>query len=719
MSTRRLCAVYEGLCFPRFAPFSRVACFQLVAVSNWKEVVRLLHRRLARTLSKNARLLAHKDRLEANLLRTELELEETVALVSSLLAGRGAVVHKDESLYGGAAAARANGGQHHHVFLDRRPDVANTSSRTGSSTSCHGVTPTFGVLANGVDSDHDQSSLDGSTSSTGSSTSQHGTDPAAEVPAGGGDLYHHRQGFRDGAPVKTHSLCDTDSTGDTLAGSPAALSPVAEGSEEVLGSGKSETSWTGLRAEDVTSLAAFKALVTDHETSRARLERDRVEHTANARTARSTAHPARSTAAASAPEIERSAPSKSPTMASTAPYDAESSRDDEPAFLRSGSASGCASWESASGSARVATSPIQGGPGIEMSYCLPATAKNPPFCRLGPAYTQSSTTAGRKGISGKGEHRSSLAVVAPGDRCDTEAGGDEATRTEGARAVGTRSRIIGRPPAPTTFAVRYPASSTGADGFDMLGGCPPATRRAARAFAAAAAVASACPAGDRRLRPAHTERSRREGPAAAPTTGTREELDLTRRAIRKDMSDRLSAVTIEHIAAVAAVARSSAPTAARTARSRKRQERPLPGRQGRTRPLPTLRMNAGNSSVRDFPDRFSASHGVSIRVGTQGSAASIVAVAERAGEIRVATSNGVGRVVCRRYENLLDGNVYLRTLLAAWVMRVPALKSVRSIRLLISCRSVFACGYDLSTSYRRTLTAPCASWKNYLADPPH
>lgn len=629
-------------------------------MSNWKKVVRLLHCCLTRTLSENTKLQAQKGRLEADLLRTELELEETMALVSSLLAGQGPVLHVDQNIDGSTAAANVDDRQPHHVSSDPQASL-DDASRAGSSTNHPGAKPKADVQvpANGDGFDDDQGSLAVNTSSTGSSTHHQGGKPAVGVPANGSDFDRY-QGSVNGPPVKTYSAGSTRSAGGTLGGSPVVLSPVREGSEENLGSGQSETSWSALDSEDVASLATFKAFVTKHEASQALQKRDRVERTA------ATGRLTRSTAATTAPNMDRSTPpSRSPTMVRTAPRDAESSGDEDLSLRCSGSGSGRASYGSLSGSPRAPTPPAPAGPGIEMSYCLPGTAKNPLSARQQSTDTRSSWKPERNGLPGKRVHESGLAVEAPGAR-STKPVGDEAKPAVRVGPVGLRAEIRHQS-ASATFAVGNPASSTATQGSDLLRGYPLAMRRATRAFDAAAAL----PAERCYPRRDFTARSQREELKAGPqTTATLQELDRTRRAIKKDRSDRLTAVAIEHLAAVAAVAQSSGSTAASKSRSRERQAacfdtdgrsaRPLFGRQGARRPPSNLSFDAGYRMA-CFIDRFSAGHGGSIGGDTEGSAASTTVFAERGSrKKRVLKPSGVGRLASTRYDCGLGFDVKFR-----------------------------------------------------------
>lgn len=193
------------VCFPRRCP---VLHCQGVSVSNWKKVVHLVHHYLTRTLSENADLLAQRDRLAADLLRTELELEETAALVSSLLAGQGPVVYSNETINGSSTAAtNLTVRQPHHASWDLQ-DSLDDDSNAGSST-IH------------------QRSLDGNTgSSADSSTNHQGPKPAAGVPDDGGDL-DPVLGSLDGLPAEeTGSNGSSDRIGDTLTDSPVVLSRV-------------------------------------------------------------------------------------------------------------------------------------------------------------------------------------------------------------------------------------------------------------------------------------------------------------------------------------------------------------------------------------------------------------------------------------------------------------------------------------------------------------
>lgn len=581
--------------------------------------MRLLHRCLTRTLSNNDELLAHKVRLETNLLRTELELEETTALVSSLLAGQSPAVNTDENIDGStaavAAAASTNDPQTHRVSWDRRSSLDNSGS-TGSSTEHQGARPTAGVPVNGNDCDHGESSL-------------------------------------DGPPVKIYSSGSSSGSSGNLASNPAVLSAVAEGSAEGnRGSGESEASWSSL--QDVAGLATFKALVAKHEASQARPDRGRDGRIAPSRLACSAA-------AASAPNVDRSSPSKPSTMVGTALRDAESSGG-ELALRRFGStSSGSSACGSFSGSPRIITSAAPAAAlGIEMSYTLPATAKNPPSGRGRSADTRSTTAPVRKGLPEERGLQPRNAAVVPAARSMKPVGHEaKPAETGDARARTCRQSV------PATLTGRDLVSSTGAPhGLGLLRGYPPATRWAARTFAAAAP----CPAtGCYSQRRVHAARGRRKPAVMGPkTTPTLEELDRTRRAIKKDMSDRLSAVTTEHMAATAAVARSSVSTAACKARNHRRQAirgadilSALPllggvGRQGARRPLSSLQINAGER-MRDFLDRFPTSHGRgSMGAGMQGSASTTV-VAERGRKIRVAMPSGLVRVASTtRYDSCLD-----------------------------------------------------------------
>lgn len=621
--------------------------------------MRLLHRCLTRTLSEKAELLAQKDQLEADLLRTELEVEETSALVSSLLAGQGPVVTASENVDGSTTEADGNDLHPCHASLGCQASVDDASS-TGSSTNQHGAKPEVGPPAIRDDFDHGPSSLDVNTSNTGSSTNRQGVRPVVGVLSTGGD-FDHGQGFPDGPRVEVCSSGTTnDSTGDALVGSPVVLSPVTEVSKESLGSDESATSGSALRAEDVASLATFKALVTKHEASRALQERDRVDRTARGRLARSAA-------VSSKPTVDRSAPSsKSPTTVVAAPGDAESSGSDDGLSLRcSGSASVGASFGSSPESPPVATPPAPAAVGIEMSYCLPRTATKPRSGLQRSADTRFfrfSSTPERSGLPPRKGHHYRPAAVAPGAR-STNAVGDEGKPAGRIWAVGTRARIRHQP-VPDTCAVEDPASLTVAHGEGLLRGHPLATGRAACPSAAAAAFPAkgCCP------RQAHGER---EKPAAGPkTTDTVEELDSMKRAISKGMLDRLLAVMTEHLAAVEAVAQSSASTATRKPRDRKKQAtccgadimnaRPLLGRQGGRRPLSSLQIDAGYR-ILDFFDRFSPRHGGLIEVDAQGSAASAVFLAERGRKMRAGTSSGIWRVMASpRYVCRLDFDVGYR-----------------------------------------------------------
>ena len=590
---------------------------QGVAVSNWKKVVHLLHHYLTRTLSENADLLAHKDRLEADLFRTELELEKAAALVSALLAGHATVVYADEAVDGNTtAAANVNDRQSHPASSERQARLCDASSAGGSVKH--------------------QGSLDVNTSSAGGLAKYLGAKPAARAPDDGGD-FDACQGSLDGSPVKTHNLGNTHRIGDTLASGSAMLSTVTEGSEENLGSGDSEKSWSPfLGDEDVTSLSISEVLVTEHEASQALHERgDRFERTGSGRLTRSCA-------AAPALDIDRVAP-KSPAMVGPAGSDADRPGDDDGLSLLCSCSASSSSSGSSRGCPRAATSPA--APEEETSYRLPRVAKSPRSGLQRSADTRSSSTLG---------HHSRHPTVVP-DARSTKPDDDEG---EPAAADGTRAKTRRRSVHPT-FTTGNRASSTGARGSNLLVGCPLATGWISGALGAA----NSCAAKERYPRRDYTARNGREKPIAGPQpTDTLKELHrINKRAINKKMPDRLSAVTTEHVAAMAALAHQpSGFTAARKALSTEIWSAPpLLGRQGAAQPLSSLQTNAGYRMT-EFVGRDSVSCSGSTGVDLQGAAASTMVSMERGVDIRMSTPGGIGCVSSTTYDCRLDTDVKQR-----------------------------------------------------------
>lgn len=415
-----------------------------------------------------------------------------------------------------------------------------------------------------------------------------------------------------------------------------ALTPIDEGSAENLGSGDSEKSWSPfLGDEDVASLAAFKALVTEHEASQALQERgDRFERTGSGRLTRSCA-------AAPALDIDRVAP-KSPAMVGQAGRDAERPGDDDGLSLLCSCSASSSSSGSSRGCPRAATSPVPAAPGIEMTYCLPRVAKSPRSGLQRSADTRSSSTLG---------HHSRRPTVVP-DARSTKLDDDE---VEPAAADGTRARTKRRS-VPPTFTTGNRASSTGAHGSNLLMGCPLATGWISGALDAV----NSCAAKERYPRRDYTARNGREKPIAGPQpTDTLKELHrINKRAIRKDMSDQLSAVTTEHVAAIAAVAQpSSGFTAARKALSTEIWSAPwLLRRQGVEQPLFSLQTNAGYRAT-ELLARVSVSRSGSTGKDLQGAAASTIGLAERGRKKRMSTPGGVGRPASTRYDCRLDNDV--------------------------------------------------------------